>query len=153
GIAPSGNGTKRQTFADWYIEWLDAALRRCRLRALAASLAKPGPAKRGRRHRLRSARLRGGESLDDIERLVDMLAEADLRIEAVAAHAGFVEHEGDAAGEAEPALDAPVFCDGAARIAKQRERQAMVRFERRVRGGVVARHADHLGSGGDEVFV
>src|SRR6185369_6717270 len=90
--------------------------------------------------------------LDDTEGLVDVLAEPQPRVEAMAADAFLVEHERDAAA-AEAAADAPRLADGAARIGEQRERQPMVRLEAGVRGGVVARDADHIGAGTREVLV
>src|SRR5688572_20675528 len=81
-----------------------------------------------------------------------MLAESDLRVEAVAQHARLVEHERDAAGE-EAAGDAPRLAELTARIGEQRERQAVMLLERGVRGSVVARYPDHVGTRRDEVLV
>src|SRR5690606_17132247 len=77
----------------------------------------------------------------------------DLRLEAVPAYAVLVEHERDAAGDAHHPLNAPRLRDGAIRIGEQRERQLVILAEPRVRRLIVARHADHLGAGGDEVLV
>src|SRR5688572_20862932 len=85
----------------------------------------------------------GGESFDDIERLVDVLGETDARIEAVAADAGLIEHERDAARQAQSTLDAPALRELTTRIGEQRKRQPVAILELRVRAGVVARHADH----------
>src|SRR5690606_8603670 len=69
------------------------------------------------------------ESLDDIERLVDVLAEANGRFEAMPNHAALVEHERDPAGEAERGLDAPRLRELAAWVGEQREGQPVVLLE------------------------
>src|SRR5204863_4522155 len=81
------------------------------------------------------------------------LAEPQHRIEAMLDRTVRVEHERDAARQAERALHAPRLRDLTARIAEQRERQAMVRLEAGVRARIVARDADDIGAGGDEVLV